>query len=264
MKSIMFLGTSSSSGKTLISAVYCRYLHDKGLSVAPFKASGIAPHIHKSDKNRIMNMEQAIQAWASGDIPEQRMNPVLLKPGRSKTVGIYIDGVKEYTLSAGCRPDNGRLLNSALEAFDELSKEYDEVVCEGYGSPIDMNLYDDDIANMRMVTERDIPAVLVADIERGGVFAVIYGTWKLIPEKDRHHLKGYIINRFRGDESVLKDGIDRIEELTGLKCFGVAPYVNMDLPTEDVENIDDICVSEIDRILSIMKEHIDFEGLDSL
>ena len=127
-----------------------------------------------------------------------------------------------------------------------------------------MNLYDDDIANMRMVTERDIPAVLVTDIERGGVFAVIYGTWKLIPEKDRHHLKGYIINRFRGDESVLKDGIDRIEELTGLKCFGVAPYVNVDLPTEDVENIDDICVSEIDRVLSIMKEHIDFEGLDSL
>ena len=264
MNRIMFLGTSSSAGKTLIAAVYCRYLREKGVDVAPFKASSLTSNVHKMDDGRVMSMEQAVQAWACEDIPEQRMNPVLLTPGRSRTMDVHVNGKKEYTLSAGCRPDNDILLKAALDAFDSLSEDHDVIVCEGYGSPVEMNLRDDDISNIRMVVERDIPAILVADIERGGVFAAIYGTWKLIDEKDRHHLKGYIINRFRGDDTVLKSGVDKIEELTGLKCFGIAPYVDVNLPKEDVDDIDSRCVKEIDKVLSIMKDHIDFNGLDSL
>lgn len=261
---IMFLGTSSAAGKTLISAVYCRHLHDKGVDVVPFKASTLTSDVHVTDDGRIMGMEQAIQAWASGKVPETRMGPVLLMHGRSGSMSVHIDGRKEYLLSAGCRPDIDVLSGSALEAFDSLSKDHDAIVCEGYGSPVEMNLRDDDIANMRMVIERDIPAVLVADIERGGVFAAIYGTWKLMTEEERAHLAGYIINRFRGDDSVLGSGIERIEELTGMRCLGIVPYIDVDLPKADGEDVDKRCVEEVDRALSLITGHIDFDALDSL
>ncbi len=264
MNRMMFLGTSSAAGKTLISAVYCRYLCKKGVDVVPFKASTLTSSIHNIEDGRIMGMEQAIQAWASEKVPDVRMNPVLLMHGRSNSMSVYVDGRKEYVLSAGCRPDSDTLFGTASDAFDELSEGHDVVVCEGYGSPVEMNLRDDDIANMRVVLEKDMPAVLVADIERGGVFAAIYGTWKLMDQEERSHLKGYIINRFRGDDSVLRCGIDRIEELTGLRCFGVVPYIDIDLPKNDHDGVDIRSVKEVDRALSLMKDHIDLDALDSL
>lgn len=220
----MFLGTSSAAGKTFLSAVYCRHLSSEGKDVAPFKASDLTTDIFISDNKKI-SMSQTVQAWASGTKPDADMNPVLMIPGKSRTVDVLVGGIHRYTISGGCEPDTDDLMEYALDSFDNLSEKHDIVVCEGAGSPVEMNLIDRDIANMKMVAERNIPSVLVADIERGGVFAAIYGTWKLIPEKDRCHLKGYIINRFRGDESVLKDGIDTVSELTGMKCFGVVPYV---------------------------------------
>lgn len=264
MSGMMFLGTSSAVGKTLLSAIYCRYLCKKGVDVVPFKASTLTSSVHGIGDGRVIGMEQAIQAWASEKVPDVRMNPILLMPGRSGSMSVYVDGRKEYVLSAGCRPDTDTLFEKASEAFDELSKEHERVVCEGYGSPVEMNLRDDDVANMRMVLEKDMPAVLVADIERGGVFAAIYGTWKLMDPKERSHLKGYIINRFRGDDSVLRCGIERIEELTGMRCFGVVPYVDIDLPKVDRDGVDITSVKEVDRALSLMKDHIDLDALDSL
>lgn len=264
MSSIMFLGTSSYAGKTLLSAVYCRHLASEGRDVVPFKASDLTSDVFTTSDGKKMGMGQAVQAWVSGTEPETDMNPVLMMPGKSRTVDVLVGGIRRYTISGGCEPDTDDLLGYALDSFDNLTEKHDAVVCEGAGSPVEMNLIDRDIANMKMVTERNIPSVLVADIERGGVFAAIYGTWKLIPEKDRCHLKGYIINRFRGEESVLKDGIDTICELTGMKCYGVVPYVDLRKPDTHSDNISERFTKEIDRIMPEIEKHLDFSGLDSL
>jgi adenosylcobyric acid synthase len=228
----MFLGTSSGAGKTTMAAVYCRHLASKGVRTAPFKASNLSLNSYATSEGGEIGMGQAFQAWACGAEPSVEMNPVLLKPSGGR-MQVILRGRPFAEASVGQDPDTEMMAAEAFRAFDSLSSRYDAVVCEGSGSPAEINLLDRDIANMRMVRERGIPAVLVADIERGGVFAVIYGTWRLIPEEDRHLLRGFIINRFRGDPSLLRSGIERMEELTGMKCLGVMPYADLRFPEED-------------------------------
>ncbi|MDD3378493.1 MAG: cobyric acid synthase [Candidatus Methanomethylophilaceae archaeon] len=230
---IIFIGTSSGAGKTTISALYCRYLYRKGIKVTPFKASNLSLNSYVTKNGKEIGMGQAFQAWASNIEPTEDMNPVLLKPSGNNTIQLILRGEPFMDISEQNPIDTKMVMEKVCESFDRLSKEYDAVVCEGSGSPVELNLMDRDLANLGMLKERSIPAILIGDIERGGVFAAIYGTWRLIPDKQKHLLKGFIINRFRGDSSILKSGIEKIEKLTGMKCLGVMPYLNLKFPEED-------------------------------
>lgn len=238
---ILFLGTSSGAGKTTIVAMYCRYLVKSGISVAPFKASNLSFRSCMTDDGEI-GIGQAFQALASGIRPEVDMNPILLKPLGGGKIQLLLNGFPHSVISYENPLDIQTATAEACKAFDRLSERHEVVVCEGSGSPAEINLRDRDIANIGMMRERNIPAVLIGDIERGGVFAALYGTWKLIPEGQRSLLKGFIINRFRGDPTILGSGITRIEELTGMKCLGVLPYVDLSFPEED--SLSDIHESE--------------------
>lgn len=230
---IIFLGTSSGAGKTTISALYCRYLRKKGINVAPFKASNLSLNSYVTKSGKEIGMGQAFQAWASGIEPTEDMNPVLLKPSGNSSIQLIIRGEPFMDITNNVPMDREMVMRKVEESYDKLIEEFDAVVCEGSGSPTELNLMDRDLANIGMLKARSIPAILIGDIERGGVFAAIYGTWKLIPDEQKPLLKGFIINRFRGESSILKSGIDRIEELTGMKCIGVLPYMNLKFPEED-------------------------------
>ncbi len=230
---IIFFGTSSGAGKTTITALYCRYLRRKGIKVSPFKASNLSLNSFVTKDGKEIGMGQAFQAWASGIEPESDMNPILLKPSGNGTIQLVLDGEAAEDLSNVNPLDVKRMLTHSCEAFDRLSSRHDAVVCEGSGSPVELNIMDRDIANKGIMRARNIPAVLVGDIERGGVFAAFYGTWLLMPDDVRPLLKGFIINRFRGDPSILRSGIDRIEELTGMRFLGTIPHMELKFPEED-------------------------------
>jgi adenosylcobyric acid synthase len=230
---VIFLGTSSGAGKTTLSALYCRYLHNTGISVAPFKASNLSLNSYVTKSGKEIGMGQAFQAWAAGIEPTEDMNPVLLKPSGNNSIQLIIRGEPVKDITKNDPMDKKIVMKKVEESYDKLINEYDAVVCEGSGSPVELNIMDNDIANIGMLRSRSIPAILVGDIERGGVFAAIYGTWRLIPEEQKPLMKGFIINRFRGERSILKSGIDRIEELTGMKCLGVLPYMYLKFPEED-------------------------------
>ena len=233
MRSVLFLGTASGAGKTTLDAVFCRYLVRKGIKAVPFKASNLSLNSFVTIDGKEIGMGQALQSWACGVEPSAHMNPVLLKPADGHRLQVILRG--EPLLDVGPDRDYDRkmVMERACESYDILARENDFVVCEGSGSPAELNLIPTDMANVGMMRARRVPSVLVADIERGGVFAAIYGTWKLIPDDVRPLLKGFLINRFRGDASLLDSGIKKIEELTGMRCIGVVPYENLRLPEED-------------------------------
>ena len=230
--SLMVWGTSSNAGKTVMCSILCRHLHRKGVDVVPFKGSNLSLNSYVTDSGAEIGMGQALQAWACGMEPTAEMNPILLKPEGNGKIQYVVNG-SVYDTSLG-RPDRKVLLAHASDAYDVLSDEHDVVICEGSGAPSEINLMNGDIANIGVVRQRAMNIILVGDIERGGMFAAIYGTWLLIPEDIRPSIKGFIINRFRGDVSILDTGIRRIEELTGMRCIGVMPYVrDIVLPEED-------------------------------
>lgn len=253
---MMFLGTSSNSGKTTVAAMMCRHAAINGISVAPFKASNLSSSWHITESGLPIGIGQAFQAIASGIMPEADMNPMLLRPEK--------EGVVRYLRGKLCAMSNDTAVSEALASFDHIAGKYDLVVCEGSGSPVELNLKGGDIANMRMVRERRIPSIIVGDIERGGVFAAIYGTWKLTSEEDRKYLRGFVINRFRGDISVLYPGIEELESITGMRCFGVIPYANLRVPEEDTSESKVSCLEglrSLDDLLSLCRDSVDLDGM---
>lgn len=224
---VIFLGTSSNVGKTVIAASFCRYLSKKGFSASPFKGSNLSSDLYITDDGGAIGMGQYIQSCACSKEPSADMNPILFRPSEN--------GIRTIVKGkdSGSK-DTEELVSIACDSFDRLSEGNDAVVCEGSGSPVELNLMKRDVANIRMVKERRIPAVLIGDIERGGVFAAIYGTWLLIPKNERSLVRGFIINRFRGRPSSLNKGIKMIEELTGMRCLGIVPFMKLDLPEEDI------------------------------
>ena len=267
---LMLWGTSSNAGKTTVSAGICRYLARKGRKVAPFKASNLSLNSVVTNEGAEIGIGQAIQAWACGLEPEGDMNPILLKPAGNNVIQYVVNG-KVYTDGI---PDYDKRMQVACDAYDRLSARFDDIVCEGSGSPAEVNMTRRDVANIGIVRERRMSVVLVADIERGGVFAALYGTWLLIPEDIRPMLKGFIINRFRGEVSILKSAIDRIEELTGMKCLGVLPYKRIILPEEDTMSdkessggYDDIRKAyedSLDALADLIRENLDTDLLKKL
>ncbi|MEL4356636.1 MULTISPECIES: cobyric acid synthase [unclassified Luteococcus] len=226
MTGILVTGTSSDAGKSLVVTGLCRVLRRRGLNVAPFKAQNMSNNSMVVADGEI-GRAQFLQARAAGVEPTTAMNPVLIKPGTDRRAHVVLRGRPDGTLEAG-QYATGRthLAAAAFQAYRELAAAHDVVVCEGAGSPAEINLRSGDYVNMGLARQFNLPVVLVGDIDRGGVLASIYGTWALLEEPDRALLQGYLINKFRGDPDVLAPGLGRISELTGLRNFGVLNWLD--------------------------------------
>lgn len=232
---LMICGTSSNSGKSTIVAGLCRVLARRGLSVAPFKAQNMALNSAVTPSGHEIGRAQFLQAQAAGVEPTVEMNPVLLKPTTERASQVVVQGRPYRDMSARqyheAKPE---LLPVVLASLDRLRQRYDAVLLEGAGSPAEINLLDHDIVNLRIAAEAGIGAVVVGDIDLGGVFAALHGTVTLLPPELRRTVQGFVINKFRGDPGLLADGLDRLEQLSGVPTLGVVPMVpGLRLDAED-------------------------------
>jgi len=235
-RTIMIQGTGSHVGKSVLTAALCRSFLRRGLRVAPFKAQNMSNNSFVTPDGKEIGRAQAVQAAACRLAPRADFNPILIKPESDTAAQLVVGGEVAGSLSA---KDFGLVRREywtrVREAFDRLSAGFEVVVLEGAGSPAEINLRQGDIVNMQMAHYAAAPVVLVGDIERGGVFASLVGTWSLLDEADRRHLKAYAINKFRGDVRLLEDGLTRVSRDTGLRCAGVLPHWGrLDVPEEDV------------------------------
>lgn len=231
----MIQGTGSNAGKSLIVAGLCRLARQKGRSVAPFKPQNMSNNAMAARGGEI-GRAQALQAFAAGLEPHVDMNPVLLKPETDSGSQVIVQGKRYDTLKARAYfKEKEKLLPRVLESYQRLKAQYDLVIVEGAGSPAEINLRAGDIANMGFAEAADIPVALVADIDRGGVIANLVGTHLVLPDRERERIKGYIINRFRGDPSLFDEGLKEITRRTGWKSFGIATWFAnaLKLPAED-------------------------------
>ena len=230
---VLFLGTSSGAGKTTVCAMVCRRLAQLGRDPVPFKGSNLSLNSYATADGGEIGIGQAFQSWAAGVEATSDMNPVLLKPAGNGVIQLVLDGKPYRDVTKAAPMERDEVMGHVTAALSRLESEHGIVVCEGSGSPAELNLLDRDVANTGLMRAARVPAILVADIDRGGVFAAIYGTWRLVPDDVRPLLKGFVINRFRGDRTILKSGIERMEELTGMKCLGILPYEFLRFPEED-------------------------------
>lgn len=233
-KAIMVQGTMSNSGKSFVTAGLCRVFRQDGYRVAPFKSQNMALNSYITKEGLEIGRAQAMQAEAAKVEPTHWMNPILLKPTSSMGSQVIVNGEVYDNLSAReYYKMKDSLAPAVLEAFNHLAAENDIVVIEGAGSPAEINLAENDIVNMGMARMADAPVILVADIDRGGVFASAYGTIKLLPQEDQDRFCGVVINKFRGDVEILKPGLKMLEELTGKPVLGVLPMEKIDVDDED-------------------------------
>lgn len=238
-KLLMIQGTSSGSGKSTLVIALCRIFSDLGYKVSPFKAQNMTSNFHfvKQKKSlRRMAAIQAVQATAARIEPDIRMNPVLLRPLGDNLSEIILGGIGNLKLTAEDYYKSFVLQKGfpkVLQDLDSLRKENDLILIEGAGSPAEINLSNYDIANMILAERTNSKVLLVADIERGGCFAAIVGTIKLLPARQRKFVKGIIINKFLGQKLILNDAIVQVEEMTKRKVIGVIPKIQFDIPSED-------------------------------
>lgn len=230
----MVVGTSSGAGKSITVTALCRVLTKDGYKVSPFKSQNMALNSFVTKSGLEMGRAQVVQAYACMIEPEAYMNPILLKPTTDRKIQIIVNGKSIGNMSG---IEYGKFKTSLkpeiMKSYDYIRENYDISILEGAGSPVEINIKGEDIANMKMAEMADSPVILVADIDRGGVFASIYGTIMLMSEKERARVKGVIINKFRGDINILKSGLEEIEKLTGIPVIGVMPYTNVDIEDED-------------------------------
>ena len=234
--SILVAGTSSGAGKSTVVAGLCRWCVRNGISVAPFKAQNMSLNSFVTCEGEEIGRAQASQAQAARIEPEAVMNPVLLKPGTDSRSQVVVLGrpigemeAREYW------DEKERLLPVVVESYRDLCRRFDVVICEGAGSPAEINLRGSDIVNLGFARAVGAPVIVVADIDRGGMFATLLGTIALLDAQDQDHVRGFVVNRFRGDRALLEPGLQRLEALTGRPTLGVLPYV------------DDLWVDEEDR-----------------
>ncbi|WP_375474422.1 cobyric acid synthase [uncultured Jatrophihabitans sp.] len=232
---LLVAGASSDAGKSLLTAGICRHLADRGVSVAPFKAQNMSNNSAVTAEGAEIGRAQALQARACRIEPTADMNPVLLKPGGDRHSHVVLRGRPHAEASAlGYRTLKTTLRQAVLDSFDRLRASYDVVVCEGAGSPAEINLRDTDVANMWLADQRDLPTIVVGDIDRGGLFAALHGTLALLDERDQSLIAGFVVNKFRGDDRLLAPGLRMITERTGRPVLGVLPWLpNLVLDTED-------------------------------
>ena len=233
-KAIMIQGTMSNAGKSLLAAGLCRIFRQDGYSVAPFKSQNMALNSFITEEGLEMGRAQVMQAEAAGIRPSVKMNPILLKPTNDVGSQVIVNGEVLGTMSArDYFKYKKKLVPDIMKAYQELSDEYDIIVIEGAGSPAEINLKNDDIVNMGMAKMAKAPVLLVGDIDRGGVFAQLIGTVDLLEPSERDMVKGLIINKFRGDKTILDPGVKMLEERSHIPVVGVAPYMNIQVEDED-------------------------------
>lgn len=240
LKPIMFVGTCSDAGKSVINAAFCRIFKQDGYQPAPFKAQNMSLNSFSTPEGGEMGRAQVVQAEACGIAPHTDMNPVLLKPTNDKSSQVVLNGKPVGNMSAkdyfGIQNQKEALFKEAIEAFNRLESRYNPIVLEGAGSISELNLRDRDITNMRMAIQANASTYLVADIDRGGVFGSVYGTITLLKPEERAQMKGVIINKFRGDASLFEEGRTILKELTGLPVVGVIPWFR-DIKIEEEDSV---------------------------
>jgi adenosylcobyric acid synthase len=227
--SLLVTGTTSDAGKSVVTAGICRWLARQGYSVAPFKAQNMSLNSFVTRGGGEIGRAQAAQARGCGIEPTATMNPVLLKPGSDTSSQLIVlgDAVTETdAASYWTGGSQGRLLDIIVGAYRDLAARFDMVICEGAGSPAEINLRDTDIVNMGFARAVGVPTVLVGDIDRGGVFASFVGTLAVLEPADQALIAGFLVNKFRGDVSLLKPGLDMLERITGRPTFGVLPFAD--------------------------------------
>ncbi|MEV2242667.1 cobyric acid synthase [Micromonospora sp. NPDC049891] len=236
---LLVAGTTSDAGKSVLTAGICRWLHRRGVKVAPFKAQNMSNNsavvLGPDGRGGEIGRAQAMQAAACGLAPDLRFNPVLLKPGSDLASQVVLLGQAVDTITAGTfRTLRPRLAETAYAALAELRSEYDVVICEGAGSPAEINLRDSDYVNMGLARQARLPAIVVGDIDRGGVFAAMFGTLALLDPADQALIAGFVVNKFRGDLGLLAPGLTMLRHLTGRPTYGVLPWaLDLWLDAED-------------------------------
>jgi len=268
MSTLMVQGTTSDAGKSTLVTALCRWLTREGVRVVPFKPQNMALNSAVTAEGGEIGRAQAVQAQAAGLAPHTDMNPVLLKPNSDTGAQVIIHGRAVTSMNAVAYHDYKAIaMQAVLASHRRLSAEYPVVMVEGAGSPAEINLRAGDIANMGFAEAVDCPVILIADINRGGVFAHLVGTLELLSETEQARVKGFIINRFRGDIALLQPGLDWLEQRTGKPVIGVLPYV-MDLHLEAEDGIDQRQTDKADQVLRVVvpvlpriSNHTDFDPL---
>ena len=233
-KNIMIQGTMSNAGKSLLVAGLCRIFRQDGFVTAPFKSQNMALNSFITEEGLEMGRAQVVQAEAAGVSPSVFMNPILLKPTNDTGSQVIVNGEVIGNMNArDYFTYKKELVPDILKAYQQLERQFERIVIEGAGSPAEINLKQDDIVNMGLAKLVDAPVLLVGDIDRGGVFAQLAGTVMLLEPKERARIQGMIINKFRGDQSILDPGVEMIQEITGIPVVGVVPYMQVDIEEED-------------------------------
>ncbi|MGI5930999.1 MAG: cobyric acid synthase [Eubacterium sp.] len=267
---IMVQGTMSGAGKSLLAAALCRIFRQDGYRTAPFKSQNMALNSYVTRNGLEMGRAQVMQAEAAGLEPDVRMNPILLKPSSDTGSQVIVNGEIRGQMSAvEYFRYKKQLIPEIMKAYRELEQQYDIIVLEGAGSPAEINLREDDIVNMGMAELADAPVLLAGDIDRGGVFAQLYGTCELLRPEEKARIKGLIVNKFRGDREILAPGLQMLEERVHIPVVGVVPYVYVDVDDEDslaprlnrkkAEKVIDIAVIRLPRLSNFT----DFSPLES-
>ncbi|MBE8600335.1 cobyric acid synthase [Pseudomonas cyclaminis] len=268
MSTLMVQGTTSDAGKSTLVTALCRWLVRQGIAVAPFKPQNMALNSAVTAEGGEIGRAQAVQAQAANLAPHTDMNPVLLKPNSDTGSQVIIHGRAVTTMNAVAYHDYKAIaMQAVLASHARLSQAYPVVMVEGAGSPAEINLRANDIANMGFAEAVDCPVLLIADINRGGVFAHLVGTLELLSPSEQARVKGFIINRFRGDIALLQPGLDWLEARTGKPVVGVLPYV-MDLHLEAEDGIDQRQIDKVAQVLKVVvpvlpriSNHTDFDPL---
>ncbi|HIF9381676.1 TPA: cobyric acid synthase [Photobacterium damselae] len=268
-QAIMVQGTTSDAGKSVLVAGLCRVLARKGIAVAPFKSQNMALNSAVTQDGGEIGRAQAVQAQACRIEPTVDMNPVLLKPNTDIGAQVIVQGKALADMDAvGYHNYKKVVMGPIMDSFAKLQAQYQTVVIEGAGSPAEINLRENDVANMGFAEKADVPVIIIADIDRGGVFAHLYGTLALLSESEQNRVKGFVINRFRGDIKLLESGLDWLEQKTGKPVLGVLPYLHgLMLEAEDainsqqVESITDQPLRVAVPVLTRVSNHTDFDPL---
>jgi adenosylcobyric acid synthase len=269
-KALMVQGTTSDAGKSVLVAGLCRVLARKGIKVAPFKPQNMALNSAVTPDGGEIGRAQAVQALACGIAPSVHMNPVLLKPNSDTGAQVILQGRALSNMEATSYHDYKKVaMDTVMDSFGRLTALFQSVMIEGAGSPAEINLRENDIANMGFAEKADVPVIIVADIDRGGVFAHLYGTLALLSASEQNRVIGFVINRFRGDIKLLQSGLDWLEEKTGKPVIGVLPYLHgFDLEAEDAIDAKQIVgqrtkLNVVVPVLTRMSNHTDFDALRS-
>ncbi len=265
-KAVMIQGTMSNVGKSVIAAGLCRIFKEDGYKVMPFKSQNMALNSYITKDGLEMGRAQVMQAECAGAEPSAYMNPILLKPVGDRTSQVIVNGIAVGNMSAAeYYEKKNEYIKDILKAYDELSKDADIIVIEGAGSPVEMNLKKDDIVNMGLAKMTDAPVLLVGDIDRGGIFAQLYGTMELLSEEEKRRVRGIIINKFRGDPALFEDGIKILEEGCKRKVLGLVPFLDVKLDDEDSlsERFDKTGQGEFDIAVIRLKHISNFTDFDT-